>query len=179
MQLFNSLLLLAATAVASAKPKVTFVNQDGIPRTVFFTPSVPHAQLPDFHVGAGETRTMDFPSHWIGQWWAKPQGQPRLMEGMLGEVSFEAHEGKTFFDVSAIVNPTDWHNVKMLYPAVSHQPTSGCDDFPCDNVYWLPNDEQTKVTPENHLICTLGDRPQDRKAPKASRRRRSKGRLTE
>jgi hypothetical protein len=33
---------------------------------------------------------------------------------------------------------------------------SGCEEFPCDNAYYLPDDVQTKTTSEDHLITTLG-----------------------
>ncbi|KAK4227104.1 hypothetical protein QBC38DRAFT_206504 [Podospora fimiseda] len=162
----TSLLLFAAAALADIYAnRVTFINQDDIPRTVYFTPSVDLGciQVPPLHIGPYKAVTQGFPEEWQGMWFAQKQGEPQRV-GMLGEVRFDGYEGKTFFDVSGIDSPGDWHNVKKLYPAQSKEPSSGCDVFWCDNAYWAPNDVQTKVTDEKHLVQTLGDRPADRQA---------------
>ncbi|KAK3997591.1 hypothetical protein QBC44DRAFT_303300 [Cladorrhinum sp. PSN332] len=163
MHLLKSALLLAAAAIANAN-KVTFVNQDDVARTVLFTPSVDMGciWLPELQVGPYETVTQNFPFEWQGMWYAIKQGAERKT-GMLGEIKFDGFDGLTFFDVSGIDNPTDWHNVKKMYPAEAKTPVSGCDVFWCNNAYWAPHDEQTKATREHHLITTLGDRPQDRR----------------
>ncbi|KAK4159370.1 hypothetical protein QBC43DRAFT_327360 [Cladorrhinum sp. PSN259] len=160
--LLQSVLLLAASMAVNAA-KVTFINQDDVPRTLIFTPSVAngHPYLPDLNVAPYQTVSMDFPWDWEGNWYAITQGAPRET-GMLGEVKFAGFDGITFFDVSGIVNAEDHHNVKKMYPAHSKEPQSGCDVFWCANVYWHSEDKQTQATRENHLITTLGDRPQDR-----------------
>jgi len=58
--------------------------------------------------------------------------------------------------VSAIVDANDHGNVKQMWPKSSQSPMSGCVVFPCNNAYYLPDDVQTKVTTERHLISTLG-----------------------
>ncbi len=60
-------------------------------------------------------------------------------------------------DVSAIVNPADVDNVSELYPKDHPStPVSGCRNFPCNHVYYAPNDVQTQATTQSHLVCTLG-----------------------
>jgi hypothetical protein len=75
---------------------------------------------------------------------------------MLGEVSLNSWNGLTYFDVSAIVDPSDHDNVKQMWPVKSQTPMSGCEVFPCNNAYWLPDDVQTKATSETDLMTTLG-----------------------
>ncbi|KAH7108603.1 hypothetical protein EDB81DRAFT_849497 [Dactylonectria macrodidyma] len=85
--------------------------------------------------------TVTFPSEYSGNFYAVKQGASQEV-GMLGEVMFNGWMGLTYFD--------------QMWPAKSLVPVSGCQMFPCDNVYYKANDVQTKTTKEVHLVTTLG-----------------------
>lgn len=155
MQFSTALLALAATASSVAAGKVTFWTLDDKVRTIHFTPSPGSPEIDSVTVSNKEKTTVDFPDDYIGNYYAVKKGDKNV-PGMLGEVKFGGWEGKTYFDVSAIVDANDHDNVKQMWPASSLSPMSGCEVFPCDNVYWLSDDVQTKVTEETHLITTLG-----------------------
>ncbi len=159
MQFINR--LLAATAalasLAHAVNSVTFVSQDSTGRTVYFTGNPGKAAIPPVKVsGNGQVR-VEFPYNWIGNFFSISDGKP-VIPGMLGEVAFNEWGDLTYFDVSAIVDPNDWEGVKTMYPASGREPTSGCERFPCNNAYYLPDDLQTKAVQESDLICTLGNK---------------------
>lgn len=155
------LTLAAAAALSSAEEKnqVTFVSQDSIDRTIYFTANAgtAGAAVAPVRVAGGRRATAEFPRGWVGNFFAVSDGAP-VVPGMLGEVAFDGWGGLTYFDVSAIVNPHDHVGVKQLWPAASGSPVSGCDVFPCPDAYYHPDDVQTKATPERHLVCTLGTR---------------------
>jgi hypothetical protein len=153
--LFRSLVTLGFSAVLAAANSVTFVSLDDIPRTIYFTPSAGQAQVPEVRVPPRATVRSDIPWAWIGNWFAVSDGKP-VVPGMLGEVTFQGWNGLTYFDVSAIVNPNDHEGVKEMYPVNTAGYRSGCNPFPCNNAYYLPDDVQTKTTTEVDLICTLG-----------------------
>ncbi|KAK0739874.1 hypothetical protein B0T21DRAFT_410190 [Apiosordaria backusii] len=155
-QLLSCLSALAWLGTALAEPKVTFINQDGRHRTVVFTPSAGYKEIKPRRVPAHEEVTVSFPHGWSGNWWSVTDGK-EWAPGMLGEVTFNGYLGLTYFDVSAIVNPSDTNGVKMMWPIKSAWPTSGCDFFSCGNEYTYPDKVQTKTTEEDHLACTLGD----------------------
>ncbi|KAH7120050.1 hypothetical protein B0J13DRAFT_568017, partial [Dactylonectria estremocensis] len=90
-------------------------------------------------VSSDANTTVTFPSEYSGNFYAVKQGASQEV-GMLGEVMFNGWMGLTYFDVSAIVNPGDRDNVKQMWPAKSLVPVSGCQVFPCDNVYYKAND---------------------------------------
>ncbi|KAK4179827.1 hypothetical protein QBC36DRAFT_58975 [Triangularia setosa] len=162
MKLLNRQLLLSCLSAlawidtALAEPKVTFINQDGKHRTIVFTPSVPHKEIKPLRIAPHQEVTVSFPHSWIGNWWSVTDGK-EAVPGMLGEVTFNGYKGLTYFDVSAIVNDRDTNGVKMMWPINSAWPTSGCDRFSCGNEYTYPDEVQTKVTEEDHLVCSLGD----------------------
>ncbi|KAK0651915.1 hypothetical protein B0T16DRAFT_291724, partial [Cercophora newfieldiana] len=158
MQLFTTLSLLTAATAVAAQNRVTFRNQDSIHRTVYFTASAGKEYVPPVRVKGKQKVTVNIPHQWVGNYYAVQDGQPNV-PGMLGELTFQGWEGKTYFDVSAIVNAYDGHNVKMMWPAQGEKPDSGCESYevPCPNAYNYPNDKQTKVTYETHIISTLGD----------------------
>ncbi|KAJ0165830.1 hypothetical protein CTA2_9798 [Colletotrichum tanaceti] len=152
---FSILSLLGSVAVAAATNTVTFKSLDDVTRTVHFTPNSGLASVESVDVpGNGEVK-VEIPEAWIGNWYAVSEGADNLA-GMLGEVAFNGWNGLTYFDVSAIVDPSDHDGVKKMWPASGSDPISGCDSFPCPNAYYLPDDVQTKVTSETDLICTLG-----------------------
>jgi len=155
MQFFKSLSFAALIALTTANT-VDMVSQDSVDREVIFVAQKGSPPIPGFTLKGGETKTASFPDGWIGNWYTlRPEDEKK--DGMLGEVAWNGAEGKTFFDVSAIVNPNDHHNVKILYPKGSKSPESGCQTFPCANAYNMPDDEQTKVTEEKELVCLIGD----------------------
>lgn len=148
----TALIASAATALAAS---VTFVTLDTVERTIYFTPNPGFDELPAVTVSSAAQKTVSFPDAWIGNYYAVKKGAANV-PGMLGEVNFGGWNGMTYFDVSAIVDPNDHDNVKMMWPAKDTGLTSGCEVFPCNNCYWLPDDIQTKVTNEVDLIQTLG-----------------------
>lgn len=153
--MFRALVSLTLSAVLVAANAVTFVSLDGIHRTIYFTASVPHPYVHQVRVPAYDTVTVDMPWSWIGNWYSVSDGKPNV-PGMLGEVTFQGWNDLTYFDVSAIVNPDDHEGVKEMFPEMSDDYRSGCNPFPCNNAYYLPDDVQTKTTEETDLVCTLG-----------------------
>lgn len=146
---------LASVASVAAKNMVYFQSLDNTTRTVYFTASPGSANLDSITVGGGEEVPQEFPHGWQGNWYAVQDGAENK-PGMLGEVLFNGWRDMLYYDVSAIVDPNDMDNVRELYPKGAYTPTSGCESFPCNNCYYLPDDVQTKVTQETELICTLG-----------------------
>lgn len=156
MQFSTLLSLFGSAALVAATNTVTFLSLDDDDRTVYFTPSAGFEEIESVQVSAGDKVTTEIPTGWIGNWHSITTGKEN-QPGMLGEVAFQGWNGLTYFDVSAIVDPNDHNGVKEMYPANSQAPTSGCEQFPCDNAYYLWDDVQTKVTGETDLICTLGN----------------------
>ncbi|KZL87300.1 dnase1 protein [Colletotrichum incanum] len=152
---FSILSLLGSAALAAATNTVTFKSLDDVTRTVHFTPNAGLASVDSVEVpGKGEVK-VEIPEAWIGNWFSVSEGADNAV-GMLGEVAFNGWNGLTYFDVSAIVDPTDHDGVKEMWPLSGSDPISGCKSFPCNNAYYLPDDVQTKVTSETDLVCTLG-----------------------
>ncbi|KAL6849471.1 hypothetical protein ACO1O0_009011 [Amphichorda felina] len=149
------LALLGSAALVSAANKVTFRTLDDAKRTIYFTANDNEHSLDPVEVDNSEETTVEFPDEFVGNFYAVEKGKENK-PGMLGEVKFSGKYGKTYFDVSAIVDPNDKNGVKQMWPAKSKTPMSGCEEFPCDNAYYLPDDVQTKVTEETHIITTLG-----------------------
>jgi hypothetical protein len=160
--------LFGAFALASlaAANTVDMVSQDSVDRTIIFTPQIGSSEIPSVELKGGETKTVSFPQGWIGNWYTVAAGEANV-PGMLGEVRWDGFGGNHFFDVSAIVQPDDHHNVKIMYPKNAKTPTSGCQTFPCANAYNLPDDIQTKSTTESELVCLIGDlSPTQRRHPR-------------
>ncbi|KXJ93218.1 hypothetical protein Micbo1qcDRAFT_203330 [Microdochium bolleyi] len=156
MQFSQLAAFVAAAATMVSANSIKFLNQDGTQRTVYFTPAAGQATIDSVVIAAHSDATVEFPHGWIGNAHAVEDGQENRGFGMLAEVAFDGWLGKTYFDVSAIVDANDHTNVKMMYPADDQSITSGCESFPCNNAYYLPDDVQTKVTEEKNLITTLG-----------------------
>lgn len=155
MQFATSVLALVASAAVSSAASVTFWTLDNAERTIYFTPHPGSANLDSVVVSAAENKVVTFPDNWGGNYYAVAAGEANV-PGMLGEVLFGGWNGLTYFDVSAIVTPGDHNNVKQMWPAGSKTPMSGCEVFPCNNAYYLPDDVQTKVTHEVDLWQSLG-----------------------
>lgn len=155
MHFATSAMALVASAAAVSAASVTFWTLDDVTRTVYFTPSSGSSQLQSVTVNNQQKTVVQFPDTWIGNFYAVQSGAANV-PGMLGEVNFNAWNGLTYFDVSAIVDPSDHNNVKQMWPASGQTPMSGCETFPCNNCYWLPDDVQTKATKETDIITTLG-----------------------
>lgn len=151
---FFSKIILASTAVASlaAANSITFVNQDATARTIVFTGN---SEIPDLQLAPSATQVQEMPYGWTGNWFSVSEGAENV-PGMLGEVAFDAWDGIHFFDVSAIVNPTDNDGVKEIFPKNSNTPLSGCQSFPCDNCYNQPDDIATLSTNDPDLVCLVG-----------------------
>ncbi|TLD20349.1 hypothetical protein PspLS_08761 [Pyricularia sp. CBS 133598] len=153
--------LLPRPALARENNIITFMSLDSTDRTVIFTGSAGKEELPPVSVPAGQSVDVVVPHGWVGNYLAVSEDEDHVPgSGVIGEVAFNAFEDKTFFDVSAIDDPGDQHGVRMLWPAGDDENTSGCwGDFPCGNAYAKPDDKQTRVTEEKHLIATLGRGP--------------------
>ena len=150
------IVLAALGPIRATAGKVTFWTLDDVRRTIYFTANENRWYVDPVTVDSSEKTTVDFPWGYTGNFYAIPEGKENV-PGMLGEIKFNGAEGKTYFDVSAIIDSDDKHNIKQMFPAGSLTPMSGCEVFPCDNAYYLPDDVQTKVTVEDHIITTLGD----------------------
>jgi hypothetical protein len=153
---FTKIFMAAALAAFASANTVDMVSQDSKTRQIIFTPQAGSPSIPSVTLNGGETKTVDFPSGWIGNWYAVIDGETNV-PGMLGEVRWDGWNSLNYFDISAIVNSGDIHNVKELYPKGSSTPASGCQTFPCANAYNLPDDIQTKTTTEKELVCLIGD----------------------
>ncbi|OLN84889.1 hypothetical protein CCHL11_03888 [Colletotrichum chlorophyti] len=153
---FSLLTLLGSAVLAAAGNTVTFKSLDETDRTVHFTPNAGLASVESVKVPGNGEITVDIPGGWIGNWYSISEGEENV-PGMLGEVAFNGWNGLTYFDVSAIINANDHNGVKKMWPVNETDPVSGCDWFPCNNVYYLPDDVQTKVTSKTDLVCTLGN----------------------
>lgn len=155
MHFTNAIAGLVASAAAVNAASVTFWTLDDVTRTVYFTPSPGSPEIDPVTVNNQKNTTVDFPDRYLGNFYAVQEGQENV-PGMLGEVAFGGYQGKTFFDVSAIVAPQDHDNVKQMWGVGETSPMSGCVQFPCDNAYWVHDDVQTKVTDQVDLMTTLG-----------------------
>jgi len=153
---FKTLTLAALAAFATANT-VDMVSQDNVNREIHFTPQIGSPELDTIALAGGETKTATFPEGWVGNWYAVTEGTADPGKGMLGEIRWNGWQGLNFFDVSAIVDPEDHHGVKELYPKNAKTPLSGCQEFPCDNCYNLPDDIATMSTTESELVCLIGD----------------------
>lgn len=152
----NAAAALALAVAAQAQNTMTFVSTDDVDRTIYITPSAGVEGMDPVTVAAGASVAVNFASGFIGNAYAVIEGQDNV-PGMLAEVNFQGWGDMTYFDVSAIVNPNDVDNVHLMYPAASpNTPVSGCNPFPCNNAYYLPDDVQTKVTDQTSIIVTLG-----------------------
>jgi len=154
---FSILTVAGFAGLAAAQNIIEFVNQDATTRSVVFTQNEGLQAIPTLILPGNTIKNVTFPEAWIGNWWSMSEGAP-YAPGMLGEIAWNAYAGSTFFDVSAIVNPADINGVKMLYPKISALPVSGCQTFPCENVYNKPDDIQTLSTTETTLVCLLGSK---------------------
>lgn len=164
MQFLKNIFFIAAAlaSFASADNTVTFVNQDGQDRTILFTPASGGSAIDNLEVGGWGTETATFPLGWSGNFISVMKGG-ESKNGMLAEVTFNAWEGMTFFDVSAIVAPEDTSQIKELFPVLAQNPLAGCQDYPCNNAYNQPDDIMTKATQETDFICLIGNLVADRR----------------
>jgi hypothetical protein len=158
----KSILIGASLLGLASAASVSFINQDSIPKTIVITASEGNQVIEDVIIGGNSEVTVDFPKYWIGNWYTVNHGNEDL-PGVLGEVAFNAYNGYTYFDASAIVNPTDNVGVKQIYPRSELEngrtdTFSGCQDYsqPCYNCYNQPDDIQTVVTQDEDLVCFLG-----------------------
>ena len=131
---------------------ITFNSEDGVGRVIHFTGN---GEIGELHVGPGESIAQDFPDGWIGNFYATCDGCDDA-PGMLGEVAFDGFEGKTFYDVSAIVDPNDHAGVHRFSPGSGDGEEAGCDEFPCpESTYYQPDDVQTKVSDSKDFVVSL------------------------
>jgi len=149
--------LFAAAALFSlaAANSVEFVNQDSTTRNIVFTAQEGLAAIDTLVLKGLATANVTFPDSWIGNWYSYSKGSENV-PGMLGEVRWNGFAGANYFDVSAIVNPSDTVGVKMIFPKNSNTPLSGCQTFPCSNAYNKADDVATLSTTDDTLVCLVG-----------------------
>jgi hypothetical protein len=155
MQLTKFTSLLGMASLAIAENTLTFLSQDPLDRHIYFDHNPGHEDIHPLAVPGTHNVTIDIPHGWTGNFFSVLDGAP-IVTGMLGEVAYNGWDGQTYFDVSAIVNPNDKVGVKQMWPAGARDPISGCEFFPCNFAYYLPNDEQTRTTRETDLYVSLG-----------------------
>lgn len=177
MQFINTILL-AATALASlatAENTIQFVNQDlTTTKNIVFTANAGLESIPTLVLAPGSTVAQAIPNAWIGNFYSYNEGSADV-PGFLGEVAFGAWEATTFYDVSAIVNPSDTQGIKVLYPLPDASSSLGVKDLVasletatgvsgcntsggvCTNQYNAPNDVATQATTESTLVCLVGN----------------------
>ena len=156
--------LFAATALFSlaSANTVEFINQDSTTRNIVFTAQEGLATVDNIVLEGKGTANVTFPDSWIGNWYSYNDGAANV-PGMLGEVRWNGFAGSNYFDVSAIVNPTDTEGVKMIFPKNSNTPLSGCQTFPCSNAYNQPDDIATLSTSDDTLVCLVGNLSNERR----------------
>jgi hypothetical protein len=165
MQFFSTILLAAsalASLVAAGPNAVHFVNQGSEKRTIYFTAQEGLPTIKKLSIEGHKTANQTFPTGWIGNFYSVSKGAANV-PGMLGELRFDGYASSTYFDVSAIVNPTDTDGVKQIFPKNSPTPIAGCETFPCSNTYYSWDDVATQATDENELICLVGNPSNERK----------------
>lgn len=150
--------LFAATAIFSlaSANTIEFINQDSTTRNIVFTAQEGLPLIETVVLEGLSTANVSFPDSWIGNFYSYNEGSANV-PGMLGELRWNGYAGANYFDISAIVNPTDTEGVKMLFPKDSSLPVSGCQTFPCANAYNKPDDVETMSTPDETLVCLVGN----------------------
>ncbi|KAI0835329.1 hypothetical protein F5Y06DRAFT_299747 [Hypoxylon sp. FL0890] len=162
MRFFTQIAAFAAAAATLANANsVTFINQDDTTRQVIFTPSSGYPAIDTITIQGNQQSKIDIPISWVGNAYAVREGAAQV-PGMLAEFTFQGWNDFTYFDVSAIVNPTDTDGIKQIFPASQLESTvkslvSGCIVFPCATAYYAPADIQTVTTKETDLVVTLGN----------------------
>ena len=156
MQFTSALFAVTALFSLAAANTVEFINQDGTTRNIVFTPQSGLASIDSITIEGHGTANVSFPDSWIGNWYSYNEGSTNV-PGMLGEVRWNGYAGANYFDVSAIVDPNDTNGVKMIFPKNSNTPLSGCQTFPCSNAYNKPDDVATLSTPDETLVCLIGN----------------------
>jgi len=176
MQFINTILL-AATALASlatAENTIQFVNQDfTTTKNIVFTANAGLESIPTLVLAPGSTVSQAIPEAWIGNFYSYNDGSPDV-PGYLGEVAFDTWEANTFYDVSAIVNPSDTEGIKALYPLAdafslgvsdlvasvkTATGVSGCNTSGgfCKDQYNAPDDIATQSTTGSTFVCLVGN----------------------
>jgi len=160
MQFFKSIIAVTALAsITSATNTLTFVSQDSTDRSIFFTSAFGLAPVGPLVLKGLQTVTTEIPEQWSGNFWGVIDGDENIGSGALGEMTFNAWGGLTFFDMSMIVVPDDINNIKMIMPKKSNTPTAGCLDYTtvCHNAYnvWDEN-LASKSTLETEFTVLVG-----------------------
>jgi hypothetical protein len=158
MQFTYAAIVAALVSTAAAVNTMQFVNQDSTARTIYFTSNPGMETIEPLTINGTQTANQTFAEGWTGNFYSVSEGAVNK-PGMLGEVAWNSWNGITFFDVSAIVDPTDVNGVKQIFPSEETETISGCESFPCAHVYVLPDDIQTKSTSTTSLVCLLGSAP--------------------
>ncbi|WP_223643440.1 hypothetical protein [Corallococcus sp. EGB] len=102
-----------APGAAKGKNTITLSNDGDKPMTVNFTPNAGEKAIDSVTLKPGETRTVQFPDNWSGNF-RSDKGDGK--NATLGEVKFDGGFGNTYYDVSYI----EGHNTAMTI-----QPESG------------------------------------------------------
>lgn len=159
MQFFKSILAVSALASIASANSLTFVSQDSMDRTVYFTAAAGQPAVGPVVLKGHTTETTEIPQAWNGNFWAVHDGDENIGTGMLGEMNFNTFDDLTFYDVSSITAPTDLNNIKMIFPTNSNTPTAGCQSYEttCDNCYNVWNDNfASKASLETDFTVLVG-----------------------
>jgi len=158
MQYTFTAIVAAFVSAVAATNNMQFVNQDSTTRTVYFTGNPGLTIIEPLIILGNSNANQTFDEGWTGNFYSVSDGAVNK-PGMLGEIAWNSWDGITFFDVSAIVDPTDNEGVKQIFAADEPTNLSGCESFPCAHVYVQADDIQTQSTTATSLVCTLGTAP--------------------
>ncbi|SZF05143.1 unnamed protein product [Blumeria hordei] len=86
---FSHTILFLGVVIHTAANSVNFVNQDGITRTIIFTPQSGQQKIDSIKLQGNSAIQQEFPQGWIGNWYSVSEGSPNVT-GMLGEVRLMA-----------------------------------------------------------------------------------------
>ncbi|KAF7882019.1 uncharacterized protein EAF01_011799 [Botrytis porri] len=157
---------------------LTFQNLFSSPRLIIFTPNSDSYSIPPQTVAPSQLLSLSVPD-WSGNFKAVDPDlydieHPGLEKYILGEVCFGCWQDITFFYVSAIWNCCDNEGVHWMWGydddrnrtgEGEYEPTredaiegdiSGCERFPCEEVYNESDDVQTKTTTKHAIWVVLG-----------------------
>lgn len=160
--IFVALVLAAFINVSIAANVIHFYNTDAQPRQICWSPQAGYKGIKNTYLApwSHDIRVELDQVGWRGSFKAVNSGGNCDDKHVISEVVLQGWEGVTWFAVSAIDNRLDNSGIRFLWPTRSHEPSSGCWTFPCDNVwnYAPPKDQgKTRVTGETELDCNVGN----------------------
>ncbi|KAJ8070152.1 hypothetical protein OCU04_000544 [Sclerotinia nivalis] len=139
---------------------VLFWNPDPKNRTIYFSPNLGSAEIPNQHVASSmvSTTVVTFPQGWGGSFKSVFPQEDQSAPKIIVEIQFQGWQGLTYYDISAVNNCCDNSGVRYISPS-NGGPTSGCftAPFPCGDSYSKPGNIQVKSSAKVDFVCALGD----------------------